>query len=113
MTVAEPHEADEPHEPLPEPEVGRRYPSTLGGGLYLLSLLGVAVGLVIAVLGDWRVGVRWFGGALLFAALCRLVVPTKEAGMLAVRNRFLDAALLVGAGALLIFLAGSIPNQPL
>ncbi|HET7386247.1 MAG TPA: DUF3017 domain-containing protein [Nocardioidaceae bacterium] len=103
----------EPPEPLPEPEVGRRYPSTLGGGLYLLALLGVAVGLVISVLDDWRVGVRWIGGALLFAALCRLLVPGREAGMLAVRNRFLDSVLLIGGGALLIFLATSIPNQPL
>ena len=91
----------------------RRYPSTLGGALYLLALAAVLAGVAIAVLDGWRNGVRWIGGGLVFAAVCRLLVPSRQAGMLAVRNRWIDVILLAGVGGLLLFLAGSIPDQPL
>jgi hypothetical protein len=99
---------------VPPPAEGpRRYPSTIGGALYLLALLGVGVGLLVAVLIDWRLGVRWLGGSLIFAAGCRLVVPSRQAGMLAVRHRLVDTFMLTGVGVVLIFLAADIPNQPL
>lgn len=91
----------------------RRYPSTIGGALYLLAMAGVLVGIFLAALADWRLGVRWMAGSLLFAAACRLLLPNRQAGMLAVRHRALDVAMLVGVAVVLIFLAGSIPNQPL
>ena len=47
--------------------------------------------------GNWRVGVRWFGGALVFAAVVRAVLPAKDAGMLAVRKRWWDCLLLASA----------------
>lgn len=97
-----------PPEPAP-----RRYPSTIGGALYLLAMAGVVVGIFLAVRDDWRLGVRWMAGSLLFAAACRLLLPSREAGMLAVRHRAVDVVMLVGVGAVLIFLASSIPNQPL
>lgn len=97
----------------PPEEPPRRYPSTIGGALYLVVLAGLGLGLSLAVLVDWRVGVRWMAAALIFAAVCRLLLPHRQAGMLAVRNRTVDVALLVGVGAALVFLAGSIPNQPL
>jgi cation transport ATPase len=97
-----------PPEPAP-----RRYPSTIGGALYLLALAGVVVGIFLAALEDWRLGVRWMAGALLFAAVCRLLLPSRQAGMLAVRHRALDVGLLVVVGVVLFFLAGSIPNQPI
>ena len=96
--------------PVPPEEAPRRYPSTIGGGLYLVALLGVGVGLVIVTIGDWRFGVRFAAGSLIFAAVCRLVVPTVHAGMLAVRNRWFDTILLTLIGVSLIFLAGSIPR---
>jgi hypothetical protein len=100
----------------PEPSVParpRRYPSTVGGALYLVALLGVGVGLVIVMLVDWRLGIRWVGGSLIFAAGCRLLIPRQHAGMLAVRHRMVDIVLLSAVGVMLIVLAGSIPNQPL
>jgi hypothetical protein len=106
-------------EPLPldddagSPAEPRRYPSTVGGALYLLALAAVVAGIGIAVLDGWRNGVRWIGGGLAFAAVCRLLVPGRQAGMLAVRNRWIDVVMLAGVGGLLVFLAGSIPNQPL
>jgi hypothetical protein len=72
----------------------RRYPSTIGGAFYIVILLVAGAALVIASRGDWRLGVQVLGGALLGAAFLRLVLANRDAGMLAVRNRFLDALLL-------------------
>jgi hypothetical protein len=100
-------------EPPPEdPDEPRRYPSTIGGAFYLLVLAVVAVSMVIVALDEWRTGVRLMGGALIFAAAVRLVLRRRDAGMLAVRHKVLDAAILVVLGGSLIFLAGSIPDQP-
>jgi hypothetical protein len=96
----------------PASEEPRRYPSTIGGGLFLLVLVAMVTGILVAT-QDWRLGVRVVAGALGFAALVRLVLPQKDAGMLAVRHRMLDVLILAGASAGLVFLAFSIPNQPL
>lgn len=91
---------------------GRRHPSTIGGMFYLLVLAGVAVALALVVLDEWRSGIRVMGGSLIFGALVRLVLRSRDAGMLAVRHKLLDASILVLLGGALIFLAGSIPDQP-
>lgn len=90
----------------------RRYPSTIGGAFYLLVLAAGAVGIAIVWSGDWRLGIRCLAGGLCFASFLRLVLPARDAGMLAVRNRFFDAVLLGGVGAALFFLAATIPDQP-
>ncbi len=76
-------------------------------------LLTAGLGVVLVVLDDWRVGVRVVAGALAAAGVLRLVLPQRDAGMLAVRHRFVDVALLVGVAVALYFLAGDIPDQPL
>ena len=96
----------------PDPAPPRRHPSTVGGMFYLAVLALTAVGIVVVWSGDWRAGVRWMGGALLLASLTRLVLPARDAGMLAVRHRAFDCVLLAVVGAVLILLAGTIPNQP-
>ena len=96
-------------EVLDEP---RRYPSTVGGAFYLLVLAVSMVGLGVVVWGDWRTGIRWVGAALVFGASVRLVLPSRDAGMLAVRSKLLDALMLSAVGAALFFLAATIPNQP-
>jgi hypothetical protein len=93
-------------------EEERRYPSTIGGMFYLLVLATVTVAITIAALDEWRTGIRVMGGALVFAALVRLLLRGRDAGMLAVRHKVLDAVILLVLGGLLIFLAGSIPDQP-
>ena len=65
---------------------GRRYPSTIGGLFYLLVLAVVSVALALVVLDEWRTGVRVMGGALIFGALVRLVLRTRDAGMLEAEN---------------------------
>jgi hypothetical protein len=113
-----------PDEPVPSPEEiaddlaavpldeERRYPSTIGGAFYLLVLLVAAVGIGIVWYGDWRLGVRCLAGGLCFASALRLVLPQRDAGMLAVRNRWFDSALLAGVGVALFFLVATIPDQP-
>ncbi len=61
---------------------------------------------------DWRLGIRVVAGALAAASGLRLVLPQRDAGMLAVRPRVVDV-ILVGAIALALFvLAANIPDQP-
>lgn len=99
-------------QPDPDLEEERRYPSTIGGAFYLLVLTVCIVGVGIVVTGEWRAGIRVFGGALLLGALVRLVLSNRDAGMLAVRFKAFDVVVLAALGSALIFLAGSIPDQP-
>lgn len=90
----------------------RRYPSTIGGAFYLVVLAATAVGIAMSASGSWRAGIQVIAGALILAAVLRLVLPRRDAGMLAVRHRFFDCLLLAGVGGALIFLAQTIPDQP-
>ena len=98
---------------MPAEPSRRRYPSTIGGALYLLVLIAMAVGIGITWLAnDWRLGIRVVAGSLAAAAALRLVLPQRDAGMLAVRPRLVDV-LVVGAIAVALFvLAENIPDQP-
>jgi hypothetical protein len=96
----------------PEEVVERRYPSTIGGAFYILVMVVVTAGLTIAALGSWRFGVQVVAGCLVAMAGVRLVLPQRDAGMLAVRHRAVDAVLLAGSAGVLFFLAATIPNQP-
>ena len=110
MDHREPEPIDVPAESA-EP-AGRRYPSTIGGACYLVLLGTSTVGLWITARGDWRLGVRWIAASLVVAAVLRLLLPTREAGMLAVRRRALDVSLLAVVGVALFVLSVTIPNQP-
>jgi uncharacterized membrane protein YraQ (UPF0718 family) len=74
-------------------------------------LVAVGVGLVVAAASDWRLGLRIISGGLAVAGGLRLVLPEKDAGMLAVRHRLLDVGILVAVGAVLLVLAATIPEQ--
>ncbi|MFA6575601.1 MAG: DUF3017 domain-containing protein [Nocardioides sp.] len=109
-----PEEVGVPEGPdqLEEPQE-RRYPSTIGGAFYLMVLVTSAIGIGIVMGGNWRLGVRLLASALVAASALRLVLPERDAGMLAVRHRFIDCTLLAGVGGALFWLAASIPEQPL
>ena len=100
-------------EPVEDPvEEERRYPSTIGGAFYL-AILGVcAAGIAVVAGGDWRLGVRVLAVGLMVGAGLRLVLPVRDAGMLAVRHRLIDVTVLAALGGLIYFLASSIPDQP-
>jgi hypothetical protein len=91
----------------------RRRPSTIGGAVYLAVLAAAGVGLGIVSHGNWRLGVKWIALSLVVAAVVRLALPAREAGMLAVRRRLIDVGILAAVGAGLWFLSINIPNQPL
>jgi hypothetical protein len=89
----------------------RRYPSTFGGLIYLIVVVVTLVGLGLVAFGPWRRGVALVGIALLFAASMRLIIKEGEAGMLRVRSRWFDVAVLAGVGVSLLALAANIPDQ--
>ena len=110
-----PGEDDPPHDDVHDEafeEQPRRYPSTIGGAFYLSILAVAGTALFITYRHDWRLGIQILGGSLLAAALIRLVLANRDAGMLAVRNRFIDVTLLTGAAVALIVLATTIPDMP-
>jgi hypothetical protein len=71
---------------------------------YLIVLAGVAVGMFVIWEGSEHAsrGAAVVGGALLVAAVARLVLPPRYAGLLASRRRALDVAVfaILGAGVL-------------
>ena len=71
----------------------------------------VAAGLVIgSVFDHWRVGSGIVGLALCLGAILRLSLPARQAGMLVVRTRTIDAAVLLSLGFSLVALANTIPS---
>ena len=107
-----PHAPDPVEDHVDLDEDGRRYPSTIGGLCYLGILTMAIVGVVVAAFGEWRWGVYLIAGALSIAAVLRAVLPQRDAGMLAVRSRVLDACLLAGVGIALFALASGLPSGP-
>ena len=72
-------------------------------------LLVVSVGLLLGVLSRWRTGAVALGAAVLLAGLLRLLLPARQAGLLVVRSRRLDVAVLLVLGVALVALATSVP----
>jgi hypothetical protein len=103
----DPDEIEEPGE-----DEDRRYPSTIGGAFYLAILVVCGAGIAVVAGGDWRLGLRVLAAGLMFAAGLRLVLPARDAGMLAVRHRAIDVTVLAAMGGFIWFLAGDIPDQP-
>lgn len=68
----------------------------------VLVLLSLAGSLAITATGHWRRGAFAVGCTVLLAGVLRGVLPDRRAGLLAVRGRWFDTALLlVAAGAML------------
>jgi len=86
-------------------------PRSRGSQLYLVQLIGVAVGLALVAFGPWRAGVTTIGVTFLVGAVGRAVVPDDHTGMLRVRGKAFDIAWTTAIGVGLIILAAVIPNQ--
>ncbi|WP_245927157.1 DUF3017 domain-containing protein [Nocardioides silvaticus] len=99
--------------PVPAQPPRRKFPSTIGGVLYILVLIGMGTGIGITWAShDWRLGIRVVAGALAAAAALRLVLPQRDAGMLAVRPRLVDVFIVGAVAAVLLVLVHNIPDQP-
>lgn len=70
-----------------------------------LIICGVGSGLVVIALHHFRWGNLLIAGSLLAGALFRLVLPTRRAGLLAVRARITDVVTMSVMGAGLMVLA--------
>ncbi|HEX6932149.1 MAG TPA: DUF3017 domain-containing protein [Streptosporangiaceae bacterium] len=92
-----------------EPQAGRR-----AQWAYLAVLVGVAIALLIIGEGVHlvRSGTLVFAGVLLVAAVARLVLPERLAGMLSSRRRLLDVAIfgVLGIGLLVAGLVVPVPG---
>jgi Protein of unknown function (DUF3017) len=81
---------------------------------YVAVLGGVAIALVIIGLGVHfvRSGTLVLAGVLLVAAMARLVLPERLAGMLSSRRRLLDVAIfgVLGIGLLVAGLVVPVPG---
>ena len=77
---------------------------------YLIVLAGVAVGLYVAGQGSLHAGrgAAVVGGALLAAAVARLLLPPRYAGLLASRSKALDVAAFAVLGAAVLGAAHSL-----
>ena len=86
-----------------------KLPRSRGSQFYLLTLLGVFIGLVLVGFGIWRPGLYVIGATFVANALGRLVVPEAHKGMLNVRNRSFDVFWTMTLGVSLLILATVVP----
>lgn len=89
---------------VPRPHRHREWP-------FLLVVAAALVAVVVVASGHVKRGTVALGGALLLAALLRLVLPTRDAGLLAVRSRVLDVLASGGLGAAVVVLAVIVPPR--
>lgn len=79
--------------------------------LPLLASLGLVVtGLLLGALVRWRAGALLVGAGVVLAAVLRLVLPVRRSGLLVVRSRRIDVAVLLVLGVALVVLASSVPQ---
>ena len=78
----------------------------------LIVVAGVLIGLAVAVVGanTWRLGGLVIGSSLAVGAVIRIALPDREAGLLQVRTRAFDIAVLALTGAAIIVLTLVVPE---
>ncbi|CAO5251684.1 DUF3017 domain-containing protein [Frankia sp. AgKG'84/4] len=77
--------------------------------LFTVILIGVFAGFVLVTQDRWRRGLFTVGVMLILAGLGRLALPARRAGLLVVRGRLFDTALLLGLGAAIVGLTSAVP----
>ena len=77
----------------------------------LVVVVGVLAGLAVAWLGEttWRLGCLLIGVSLVAGAAERLLLPDRDAGLLRVRGKAFDVAVLALAGVAVLVLAVAVP----
>jgi hypothetical protein len=71
-------------------------------------LLIAGAGMVRTLTQHWREGAVLLGGALVVAAVLRLLLPTDRVGLLAIRSRPIDVLCYAGLGTVISVLAMTI-----
>lgn len=77
----------------------------------LVVLAVFSLGVTAVGLHFWRKGLFVTGLALLLGGFLRLVLPTRRAGVLAVRGRTTDVLTLALLGAAVVLLAAVVPTS--
>ncbi|GAA2754947.1 DUF3017 domain-containing protein [Actinopolymorpha rutila] len=76
----------------------------------LVVLAGVVASLVVVVVVDFRPGTALFACSVLLAAVFRLVLTTRRAGLLVLRSRMTDVVTLAIMGGAALVLALAVPD---
>jgi hypothetical protein len=71
-----------------------------------------AAGFIRVLAEHWREGTGLIGGALLVAAVSRVLLPEDRAGLLAIRSQAIDVLSYLGFGLVMVVLAATIPRTP-
>lgn len=75
----------------------------------VLALAATGIGYAAAVQEHWLRGVLVLAGAMVLAGVFRLLLPARQAGLLAVRSRLLDVLCYTGVGVAIIVLGLALP----
>lgn len=76
----------------------------------IVVLLGLAASLAVVAIVDFRPGAIGLAATLLLAAVFRLVLPERVAGLLALRRRVWDVLTLLVLGSGILILALVVPE---
>ncbi|WP_286320717.1 DUF3017 domain-containing protein [Cutibacterium granulosum] len=74
-------------------------------------LAGVVAAIITTATGHWLGGSMIFAASVMGAGLLRLVLPAHCAGLLVVRRRWVDVTILLGLGAVMMFVALLVPSN--
>lgn len=89
------------------------YRQVAGQWPLFVTLLVVTVGVVTAGVGSWRSGSTVVAAGLLLAAVLRLLLPERVAGLLCCRSRVLDVLLTGVLGTALLIVTWVVsPTRP-
>lgn len=89
-----------------------KLPRSRGSQLYLLTLVGVAVGLGLVAIEQWRTGLTVVGATFVVSAIGRAAMPEDHLGMLQVRGKVFDVVWTTLLGVGLVALAVVVPPGP-
>lgn len=78
----------------------------------VVPLCGVVAGLAFAMLVAWRPGAGIVGASVALAALLRLLLPDRDAGLLHVRDRRFDVVALTVLAIGIVVSAVVVPDAP-
>lgn len=79
----------------------------------LLSCLALfAFGVLLITMGHWRRGPVLMAASLVLAAMMRMVLPARVAGLLVVRRRWIDVVVMLLLAAAIAVLAMIVPGTP-
>ena len=76
----------------------------------LLVLGGALTSLLVVAFDGFRLGCSLLGASMLFAAAARAAMPARRVGLLVVRGRLFDVAVLSAMGGALVVLAAVVPG---